>query len=289
MLPDFTYCGAAAGNWQSRRALPRRRAAAPSRRYYCLALLLVAAIAKEIPQEALHVEVIAFFQAVLDFRWQLGRNIFREFVLQLWQIAQALRDAGARILGFSHRGGHLRGRGFRHRFWRGLIGIARGIAPQEKQGARRQDGNHGDGGKDPGHPAVFLSPAALVRVLVRGHRPILLLAVLLLAILPTGLLVVRLVVLLVILLVIGVRVELPRLILRLLRAREILLWALVAGITARIIWNTAYLARGILGRARPLAGLVSAAAIIMRAFSAIGTVFTKAIICHAYQMYIIFL
>ncbi|WP_411697041.1 hypothetical protein ACLI1Q_000338 [Corynebacterium sp. LaCa191] len=106
-----------------------------------------------------------------------------------------------------------------------------------------------------------------------------------LAILPTGLLIV----LLVILLVIGVRVELPRLILRLLRAREILLWALAAGITARIIWDAAYLARGILGRARPLAGLVSAAPIIMRAFSAIGTVFTKAIICHAYQMYIIFL
>ncbi|WP_302520640.1 hypothetical protein [Corynebacterium accolens] len=31
MLPDFTYCGAAAGNRQSRRALPRRRAAAPCR------------------------------------------------------------------------------------------------------------------------------------------------------------------------------------------------------------------------------------------------------------------
>lgn len=288
MLPDFTYCGAAAGNRQSRRTVPRRR-------YYVLALLLVAAIAKEIPQEALHVEVIAFFQAVLDFRWQLGRNIFGEIVLQVRQIAQPLRDAGARILGFSHRGGHLRGRGFRHRFWRGLIGIARGIAPQEEQGARCQNGYHGDGGKDPGHPAVFLSPAALVRVIVRRHRlilllgvlllAILLLAVLLLAILPAGLLVV----LLVILLVIGVRVELPRLILRLLRAREILLRALVAGITARIIWNAAYLARGILGRARPLAGLVSAAAIIMRAFSAIGTVFTKAIICHAYQMYIIFL
>ena len=94
---------------------------------------------------------------------------------------------------------------------------------------------------------------------------------------------------LVILLVIGVRVELPRLILRLLRTREILLWVLAAGITGRVIWDAAYLARGILGRARPLAGLVSAAPIIMRAFSAIGTVFTKAIICHAYQMYIIFL
>lgn len=288
MLPDFTYCGAAAGNRQSRRTVPRRC-------YYVLALLLVATIAKEIPQEAFYVEVIAFFQAVLDFRWQLGRNIFGELVLQVWQIAQALRNARARILSFGHRGGHLRGRGFRHRFWRRLIGIARGIAPHEEQGARCQDGNHGDGGKDPGHPAVFLSPAALIWVIVRRHRlilllgvlllAILLLAVLLLAILPAGLLVV----LLVILLVIGVRVELPRLILRLLRAREILLWALVAGITARIIWNAAYLARGILGRARPLAGLVSAAAIIMRAFSAIGTVFTKAIICHAYQMYIIFL
>ena len=111
-----------------------------------------------------------------------------------------------------------------------------------------------------------------------------LLLTVLLAILPAGLLVV----LLVILLVIGVRVELPRLILRLLRAREILLWALAAGITARIIWDAAYLARGILGRARPLAGLVSAA-VVIGAFSAIGTVFTKAIICHAYQMYIIFL
>lgn len=259
-----------------------------------LALLLVAAIAKEIPQEALHVEVIAFFQAVLDFRWQLGRNIFGEIVLQVRQIAQALRNARARILGLGHRGGHLRSRGFRHRFRRRLIGIARGIAPHEEQGARRQDGNDGDGGKDPGHPAVFLSLAALIWVIVRRHRLMLLLGVLLLAILlltvllailPAGLLVV----LLVILLVIGVRVELPRLILRLLRARKILLWALVAGITARIIWDAAYLERGILGRARPLAGLVSAAVIIMRAFSAIGTVFTKAIICHAYQMYIIFL
>lgn len=284
MLPDFTYCGAAAGNRQSRRTVPRRR-------YYVLALLLVAAIAKEIPQEAFYVEVIAFFQAVLDFRWQLGRNIFGELVLQVWQIAQALRNARARILSFGHRGGHLRGRGFRHRFWRRLIGIARGIAPQEEQGARRQDGNHGDGGKDTGHPAVFpLSPTALIRVIVRRHRLILLLAillltVLLLAILPAGLLIV----LLVILLVVGTCIELPRLILRLLRAREILLRALVAGITGRAIWNAAYLARGILGRARPLAGLVSAAVIIMRAFSAIGTVFTKAIICHAYQMYIIFL
>lgn len=67
MLPDFTYCGAAAGNrqmaipWQSRRALPCRAAALPISRYRCLALLLVATIAKEISQETLHVKVIAFF------------------------------------------------------------------------------------------------------------------------------------------------------------------------------------------------------------------------------------
>ncbi len=92
--------------------------------------------------------------------------------------------------------------------------------------ARCQDGYHGDGGKDPGHPAVFLSPTALIRVIVRRHRlilllgvlllAILLLTVLLLAILPAGLLIV----LLVILLVVGSCIELPRLILRLLRARE---------------------------------------------------------------------